>query len=217
MTPSESRRGPAPLIEDILAIEETVDYLRVEPSTGGTTHRQLGDTCAKIDGAWRFSRKALEALFVKSRGFAGMPILTAIVYHPVPTTRSGYRYMFTPKHHGAEKNAAQWLPILTLEEEFVVFNTADGLGLADTQGNLYGVQRIGDDDLRVLGTRGEQVAKFPATDPNQHWQGYPAWPLAGSNRGGDDMKPSKAVSDEMMEADLITKRGRKRLGKGDPV
>ena len=92
-----------------------------------------------------------------------MPTLANVVLHPVTTARSGYQYQFTPKHHGADKNAAQWLPAVTLDEEFAVFNTADVNNLADDDGNLYGVEKIGDDDLRVLGTRGEQVAKFPAT------------------------------------------------------
>lgn len=146
-----------------------------------------------------------------------MPTLTTVVVHGVRTVRSNYQYQFTPKHHGADKKAAQWLPSLTLDEEFAVFDMADQNNLTDAQGNLYGAEKVGADDLRVLGTRGEQVAKFPVAAQNQAWHGYPAWPLGGGNRAGDDMKPTKAVLDRMQEEEVITKRGRKRLGKGDPV
>jgi hypothetical protein len=141
----------------------------------------------------------------------------SVVVHGVRTSRSNFQYQFTPKHHGADKKAAQWLPSLTLDEEFAVFNTADQNNLADAQGDLYGAEKVGADDLRVLGTRGEQVAKFPATPQNQAWHGYPAWALAGGNRAGEVMKPAKAVLERMEAEGIITKRGRKRLGKGDPV
>ena len=105
--------------------------------------------------------------------------------------RSGYQYQFTPKHHGMDKDAAQWLPSLTLNEEFAVFDTADTNNLTDAQGNFYGAERIGTESLRELGTRGEQVAKFPVTAANQPWHGYPAWPLTGSGRS-----PGKAVFEQ---------------------
>src|SRR5882724_2866430 len=128
-----------------------------------------------------------------------MPTMAAVVVSGTVTTRSKYQYQFTPKHHGADKKAAQWVSSLTLDEEFAVFNMADENDFADVNANLYGIERIGADDLRVLGTRGEQVARFPATAQNQPWHGYPAWALAGGNRAGDDMKPTKAVLDRMKE------------------
>jgi len=146
-----------------------------------------------------------------------MPTLAMIEVHDVVTVKNEYRYQFTPKHHGADKKAAQWLPSLTRDEEFSVFNMADQNGLADLGGNLYGIEKVGIDELRTIGTRGEQVAKFPATAQDQAWHGYPAWVLAGGNRAGDDMKPPKPVLDAMQNMGFITKRGRKRLGKGDPV
>ena len=143
-----------------------------------------------------------------------MPTLATVVVHGAVTARNNYQYQFTPKHHGTDKKAAQWQPSLTLDEEFAVFNEADQHNLADAVGNLYGTERIGTDDLRILGTRGEQVAKFPVTAHNQAWHGYPAWPLAPSNRAGDDMKPTKAVLDQMQAHGIITKRGRKAPGEG---
>jgi hypothetical protein len=146
-----------------------------------------------------------------------MPTLATVVVHATVSARSGYQYQFTPKHHGMDPNAAQWLPSLTLNEEFAVFDTADTNNWLDAQGNLYGAEKVGADDLRILGTQGEQVAKFPVTAQNQAWHGYPAWPLAWGNRADDDMKPTKAVFEKMEQSGLITKRGRKRLWKGDPV
>ena len=46
--------------------------------------------------------------------------------HPVPTRRSEYRYLFYDKHHGrGGPDAAQWLPSLSQDEEFAVFDLAD--------------------------------------------------------------------------------------------
>lgn len=111
-----------------------------------------------------------------------------------------------------DKTAAQWLPSLTLNEEFAVFDGADANTISDEQGNPYGAERIGAEGLRELGTSGEQVAKFPVAAPNQAWHGYPAWPLTGRNRS-----PGKAVFEQMEQRGLINKRGRKRLGKSENV
>ncbi len=146
-----------------------------------------------------------------------MPTLATVVVHRAVTTRSKYQYQFTPKHHGADKKAAQWQPSLTLDEEFAVFDMADEHNLVDANGNLYGAAKIGTDELRILGTRGEQVAKFPVAAQNQAWHGYPAWPLATGNHVGDDRKPTKAILDQMKADGIVTKRGRKRLGKGEHV
>lgn len=149
-----------------------------------------------------------------------MPTLATVVVHGEVTDNHEYRYQFTPKHHGADKKAAQWLPSLSLEEEFAVFNSADEHELSDDEGWLYGVERIEEDELRSLGTLNQQVAAFPFAREGEVWHGYPLWPLdegGPSNRRSDDMKPAKAVFEKMEEAGLITKRGRKRLWKGDPV
>jgi hypothetical protein len=147
-----------------------------------------------------------------------MPTLATVTPHEDVTHGHQYRYQFTPKHHGADKEAAQWLPTLSLEEEFQVFNSADEHELADDDGRMYGVERVGPDSLRTLGTRREQVAEFPFAREGETWHGYPLWPLDdGSNRAGEDMRPSKAVFQRMEVVGLITKRGRKRLMQGKHV
>jgi hypothetical protein len=145
---------------------------------------------------------------------AGMPTLPNNVVHPVVTKNHGYQYQFTTKHHGGNKSEAQWDPELTLNEEFAVFDEADQANLLDKKGNLYGAVKVGADDLRILGTRGEQVAEFPAPSPPSPWHGYPAFPLEGSNH---EAAPPREVLTAMMKADIITKRGRRRLAKGDRV
>lgn len=148
-----------------------------------------------------------------------MPRLQNIRVHPVPTVRSGYRYQFTPKHHGADPQAAQWLPELSLEEEFAVFDSADQFEIVGDNGWLYGVQPEGG-GLRELGTWSQQVAAFPSAREGEAWHGYPLMPLnddAPPNRKGEKMRPSKGVFLKMGKAGLITTAQRIRLMKGDHV
>ena len=64
--------------------------------------------------------------------------------HSVPTRRSGYLYLFYDKHHGrGGPEAAQWLPSLSLDDEFDVFDVADRDDLSDERGWLYGMQPAG--------------------------------------------------------------------------
>jgi hypothetical protein len=147
-----------------------------------------------------------------------MPTLAEIVIHGQPTRRSGYRYQFTPKHHGGDPGAAQWLPALTLEEEFVVFDGADEHELSDEDGRLYGVLRDAEGRLRDLGTWQQQVAEFPRANEGVPWHGYPIWAVnaeAPANRSGEKVRPAKDVFGKMERAGLITARERKRLYKGD--
>ncbi len=51
-----------------------------------------------------------------------MPTLATIALHNARTRRSELAYQFTPKHHGGDRNATQWLPELTLGEEFAIFD-----------------------------------------------------------------------------------------------
>jgi len=146
-----------------------------------------------------------------------MPTLPNDQLHPTPTQRSGYQYLFTTKHHGADLQAAQWLPELLLEEEFAVFDRADQLEIADGDGWLYGVQPEGS-GLRELGTWSQQLAAFPHARLGEAWHGYPLMPLnerAPQNRRGEKMRPSKAVFLKMELAGVITTAQRKRLMKGD--
>lgn len=147
-----------------------------------------------------------------------MPTLAVVVVHTQVTARSGYSYQFTPKHHGANAGAAQWLPGMSLDEEFTVFDTADAFELADDDGNLYGVQREGDESLRFLGTWYQQVAEFPFSRVGETWHGYPVYPLQDrgpSNRRGEALRPPRTVFTKMMAAGLISDVQRRRLMKGD--
>jgi hypothetical protein len=140
--------------------------------------------------------------------------------HPVPTQRNGYRYQFYDKHHGrGGPDAAQWLPSLSREEEFAVFDSADLNELSDEQGRMYGIgSRDETDQIPDLGTLGEQVAEFPYARPNETWHGYPVWPLVQAgpeNRRGEMSRPSKEVFQRMVDVGLLTLRERKHLYKGD--
>ena len=150
---------------------------------------------------------------------AGMPTLATIVVHTHTTNRSGYGYQFTPKHHGGDWDAAQWLPSLTLDEEFAVFDSGDEHDSSDKQGRLYGVRRS-NDMLLDLGTWAQQIAEFPAVRTGVEWHGYPIWAvneLAPGNRRGENGRPDKEVFLKMERAGLLTLRERKRLFKGDHV
>ena len=138
--------------------------------------------------------------------------------HPVPTRRSGYRYFFYDKHHGRDARAAQWLPDLSHDEEFAIFDTAVEQELSDERSWLYGVRPGPGRTVRDLGTWGQQVAVFPFARPNEPWHGYPLGPLkeAGPpNRKGEKYWPSKAVFLRMEAVGLLTKRDKRRLLKGD--
>ena|SRR5487761_518789 len=146
-----------------------------------------------------------------------MPTLASIVVHPNVTEESKYQYQFTPKHHGAVADAAQWLPSLSLDEEFEVFNAADRESICDDRGWLYGVRQAGH-ELLDLGTWSQQIAEFPAATARQAWHGYPIWPVnefAPENRRSHKMKPDRAVFEKLEAAGMLTKPQRRRLLKGD--
>jgi hypothetical protein len=146
-----------------------------------------------------------------------MPTLSDVFVHDGETTRSGYRYQPTPKHHGQDPNAAQWLPALTLDEEFAIFDAADEHELADEEGNLYGVQREGD-SLRYIGSWHEQVAEFPFARDGETWHGYPVYPLVDEGPEklrGERSRPAGMVFSKMVHAGLISRSQRRRLMKGD--
>ena len=150
-----------------------------------------------------------------------MPVLISDAPHRHVTQRSEYRYQFTAKHHGANHQATQWQPRVTLEEEFQVFDLADAFEIFDDGGSLYGIWRNGD-VLQILGTWNQQIAKFPHARANEVWHGYPVWPiskLAPDNRYGNknDDLPAKAVFLRMEAVGLLTHRQCLRLKKGDYV
>lgn len=140
--------------------------------------------------------------------------------HPVPTRRSRFRYLFYEKHHGhGGTDAARWLPTMSQEQEFAVFDAADLAEISDGRGWLYGIRpRDADGKIADLGTWGQQVAEFPFARPGEPWHGYPLWPLGESgpeNRKGEQGRPSKEVFEKMEQAEMITRRERKKLFKGD--
>ena len=140
--------------------------------------------------------------------------------HPSATRRSEYRYLFSSKHHGhGGSDAAQWLPTLSPDAEFSVFETADFHGVSDEGGSLFGVL-IENREVLSLGTQDQQIAKFPSARPGEPWHGYPLWPLREEppiERRGEKHRPSKDVFLKMETAGLLSARDRKRLMKGDHV
>ncbi|MBX9622775.1 MAG: hypothetical protein K2X82_03080 [Gemmataceae bacterium] len=146
-----------------------------------------------------------------------VPTILTVEVHPTPTSRGGLLYQFTPKHHdGRDPDAARWLPELTREEEFGVFDAADAIEIADAAGNLYGVLR-GDGKLRPLGTCEERLAEFPVARPGEPWHGYPVYPVnedGPENRRGLTCRPAKEVFARLVETGLLSKRERRRLSGG---
>jgi hypothetical protein len=140
--------------------------------------------------------------------------------HPVQTRRSRHRYLFYDKHHGrGDPGAARWLPGLSQEDEFAVFDVADWEEVSDEGGWLYGLRaRDGAGHIPDLGTWSQQIAAFPFARPNVPWHGYPLWPLGEGgpkNRKGEKDRPSKQVFLRMEAVAMITRRERKKLYKGD--
>ena len=140
--------------------------------------------------------------------------------HRVPTRRSGYLYLFYDKHHGrGGPEAAQWLPSLSRDDEFAVFDVADRDDLSDERGWLYGMRpRDEAGHIPDLGTWGQQIAEFPLARSNDPWHGYPLWPLGEEgpeNRKGEKGRPFKIVFLRMEVVGLITHRERKKFYKGD--
>jgi len=139
--------------------------------------------------------------------------------HPVATRVNGLRYLFTAKHHGGWKSPhATWLPTLTDDQEFSVFDDGDANALSDGAGNLFGALSDGQGGLDDLGTRGEQIAKFWRAPLDKPWHGFPAFPLnddvAMQNRKGETARPEKSVFDRMLEVGVINRAMWKRLKKG---
>ena len=146
--------------------------------------------------------------------------------HPLSTRRSGYRYLFYDKHHRHaptgrkyELGNAQWLPEMSRDQEFEVFDLADHHRVYDERGWLYGVRpRDANGVIQPLGTWDQEVAEFPSAPTGQPWHGYPRWPLTDlgpDNRRGEKTRPAKQVFDRMEDVGMLTARERRRLQKGD--
>jgi len=145
--------------------------------------------------------------------------------YPVRTTRRRLGYVFTPKHHGGDATGSRWMTDLTFDEEFAIFDRADGIVVADPtlmderqvadgNGNLYGYEILptGSLRLRELGTRLQQMAEFPCQIQGADWHGYPIYPIQYQ---GQKCKPAKEVFDRMVQLGDISQAQGKRLKKGD--
>lgn len=139
--------------------------------------------------------------------------------HPERTRRSGYEYFFYDKHHKAGYSEhAQWLPEMTHDEEFAVFDMGDFHDLSNEKGDLYGL-RLSEGKVMALGTRDEQVAEFPVAQAGHAWHGYPVWPimrLDQDRRRRKSPAPLKVLA-KMRDAGLITESKRKRLARGKSI
>jgi hypothetical protein len=138
--------------------------------------------------------------------------------HPQRTDRSGHQYCFYWKHHGRPtSDPACWCREVSQADEFEVFNLADRHDLSSQRGWLYGILRDSDDEVRTLGTLGQQVAEFPFARPSQDWHGYPLWPLSEAgpeNRRGERSKPPKIVFQKMQDKGVLSYAEHMRLAKG---
>src|SRR5438132_12248830 len=93
--------------------------------------------------------------------------------HPVATRVNGLRYLFTAKHHGGWKSPhATWLPTLTDDQEFSVFDDGDANALSDGAGNLFGALSDGQGGMDDLGTRCVQIDKFWRAHLYNPWHAY---------------------------------------------
>jgi hypothetical protein len=147
-----------------------------------------------------------------------MSAATENIEHFARTRRSGFRYLFTARHHGGDTTAAMWLPSLDRDTEFSIFDLADLHDIFDDRGWLYGVLPSDDGDLRDIGTWNEQVAEFqPGTPDGDPWHGYPKWPVAEigpPNRRKPKCRPTREVFDRMVAAGMINRIQRKQLLNG---
>lgn len=140
---------------------------------------------------------------------------------PARTRRSGLRYLFTAKHHGyGSSRDATWSPELSHEDEFGIFDTADWHEIVDDAGNMYGVLR---DDvagrLRRIGTRNQQLAKFPVAAVGHLWHGYPLLPVDDGERSPPPRRVPREVwarlrGDNVQHAALLTPAEARNLKKG---
>jgi hypothetical protein len=140
--------------------------------------------------------------------------------HPQSSERSRYRYFFYDKHHKAGYSEdAQWLPEMTHDEEFAVFDLADFHDLSNEKGDLYGLRLNPERSVMILGTREEQVAEFPVVETDHPWHGYPVWPIMRLDRDRNERKypAPRDVLKRMKDEGLITENQRKRLARGKDV
>jgi hypothetical protein len=139
---------------------------------------------------------------------------------PATDAQERFSLLIHSQAHGGSGDAACWLPEISEDSEFRVFDDADAFELADDRGWLYGILRDDEGGLRDLGTWHQQIAEFPFAREGTPWHGYPLWPVnetAPDNRRGEKHRPSREVLDKMVAAGILTQRQKRRLMKGDHV
>jgi len=160
-----------------------------------------------------------------------VPSVQVDIPHHRVTARRRLQYLFTPKHHGGSATASCWLTAITFDEEFAIFDRADGIlvalpggdneQVADSAGNLYGYEILGGtrQHLRELGTWDQQIAEYPVQQAGAPWHGYPIWPINPIETlpqfQGQRCRPDPGVFRRMEQLGHITAGHRKRLMKGD--
>lgn len=158
-----------------------------------------------------------------------MASVTNDTEHDAVTEHRRLRYIFTVKHHGGDASASCWTQALSLDEEFAIFDRADGAldaggvfqQVADKHGNLYGYEGLHGlgPHLRDLGTWGQQLAEFPVQRDGMPWHGYPIWPINPpphlQKYRGQRCRPDKEVFARMEELGHIDAPRKARLSKGD--
>lgn len=143
--------------------------------------------------------------------------------HPVHTARSRLTYCFTLKHHGAgSPSDSRWLPELSRDEKFGVFDMVDRLDLSDDEGNLHGIRvRTGGSRTEILplGTRYELIARFWEQGVS-HWHGHPLWPIlqrGATNRSRQGYVPPRRVFERMVQANVLSAIQARRLKTGHHI
>jgi hypothetical protein len=111
----------------------------------------------------------------------------------------------------------RWSADVSADDEVAVFLTSRSRDMADDEGNVYGVLRTADGQVRSLGVWNQQVAVFSHTSAAGPWSGHPLLPLnddalAGRRQGKS--RPPKEVFRKMEIENLLTPLQRKRMMKG---
>ncbi len=101
---------------------------------------------------------------------------------------SGKTYISLNYHRGVPTAfKSTWDTSISRVDEYDIFCDADGANRCDASGVYWGIRNMSFD---VLGSRGERLAKFPATvNVQDPWHGYPASP----NLKGEADLPSEGV------------------------
>ena len=141
-----------------------------------------------------------------------MPIIQANANHDVDSR--GLRYIFMEKHHGGPSapGQAQWLPSLSFETEFWIFDQANIQNFKDKDGRLFGMLKEPTSVCEIIGTRDEQIARFEPPSAGNPWHGFPVYPLSGvKGRSKFAGRPRPEVFARMVEVGLITEEQARRL------